>query len=108
MQFPGFQVQLDQLLSKSFSLGGRTKAEFRMDFLNAFNNINFIPTAAVPSGTGSGSVGSPQGTSIANATTTNTGYSSATFGQVTGSARDTNNTQDPGGRLVQLGFRFTW
>lgn len=40
--------------------------------------------------------------------TSNTGLSSATFGQVTGSYRDTNNTQDPGGRLIQLGFRVTW
>ena len=40
--------------------------------------------------------------------TSNMGLSSATFGQVTGSYRDTNNTQDPGGRLIQLGFRVTW
>ena len=101
-------VRFDLSAAKRVAIAGAAKFEFRVDFLNAFNNVNFIPNAAVPNGTGSASVASPQGTSINNTVTTNTGYSSATFGQVTGASRDTNNTQDPGGRLIQLGFRVTW
>jgi hypothetical protein len=56
--------------------------EFRADFLNAFNNINFLPVASASS--------------------------SATIGQVTSAYRDSNNTQDPGGRLVQLAVRVNW
>ena len=101
-------VRFDLSAAKRFSIGPRTKFEFRMDFLNAFNNINFLPNTAVPSAAGSASVASPQGTTINNTLTSNTGLSSGTLGQVTTSYRDTNNTQDPGGRLIQLGFRVTW
>ena len=104
---PAF-IRVDLSAQKRFAIVGSAKFEFTIDFLNAFNNVNFIPNSAVPGGAGSASVGSPQGTSIANVLTSNTGLSSATFGQVTGSYRDPNNTQDPGGRLIQLGFRVTW
>ena len=72
---------------KRITLYGHTNFEFRAEMLNAFNNINF--TAVVPNNT-------------------NTAYSSATFEQVTAAQRDVNNTQNPGGRLVQFVFRVTF
>ena len=50
-------------------------------------NINFLPV---------------------NALTTSSGGALTTMGQVTSAYQDANNTQDPGGRLVQLGFRINW
>ena len=65
----------------------RTNFEFRAEFLNAFNNINFLGnTNIAPSNTAS----------------------NANFGQVTTAYRDVNNTQDPGGRLVQFVGRFNF
>ena len=53
-----------------------------MDVLNLFNAINFNPVAQAGSG--------------------------ATINQVTQSYQDPNVTFDPGGRLMQLVFRFNW
>jgi hypothetical protein len=80
-------VRFDLSASKRIAFAKRVNFEFRADFLNAFNNINFLPV---------------------NALTTNTGGALATMGQVTSAYTDANNTQDPGGRLVQLGFRINW
>jgi hypothetical protein len=66
----------------AFAIAKGVTFEFRADVLNAFNNINFLGVASASS--------------------------SATMGQVTSAYQDTNNTQDPGGRLVQLGFRINW
>jgi hypothetical protein len=60
--------------------------ELRGEFLNAFNNVNFLnPTA--------------------NAFTS---PSSQTFMQVTEAYRDSSNTNDPGGRLVQVVARINF
>ena len=67
---------------KRITLVGHTNFEFRAEMLNAFNNINFTPVAQ----TGN----------------------SATINQVTAAQRDVNNTQNPGGRLVQFVFRLTF
>jgi carboxypeptidase family protein len=72
----------DLSIVKRITLVGRTNFEFHADFINAFNNINFTPVAQ----TGSG----------------------ATINQVTAAQRDVNNTQNPGGRLVQFAFRVTF
>jgi hypothetical protein len=56
----------------------------RGEFLNAFNNVNFF------------------------ANTNLTNFTSATFGQVTSASTDPNNTQDPGGRLVQIVARINF
>jgi hypothetical protein len=80
-------VRFDLSASKRIALTKGVNFEFRADFLNAFNNINFLPV---------------------NALTTNTGGALTTMGQVTSAYQDANNTQDPGGRLVQLGFRLNW
>ncbi|MBE3074826.1 MAG: hypothetical protein IMZ75_07755, partial [Actinobacteria bacterium] len=53
---------------------------------NVFNNINFNPYAP---------------------TNTTTAFSAATFSQITAAYTDASNTFDPGGRLGQLGFRFS-
>ena len=72
----------DLSVVKRITLYGRTNFEFHADMINAFNNINFTPVAQ----TGSG----------------------ATINQVTAAQRDVNNTQNPGGRLVQFAFRLTF
>ncbi|HEU4939383.1 MAG TPA: carboxypeptidase-like regulatory domain-containing protein [Vicinamibacterales bacterium] len=72
----------DLSIVKRITLVGRTNFEFHADMINAFNNINFTPVAQ----TGSG----------------------ATINQVTAAQRDVNNTQNPGGRLVQFVFRVTF
>ncbi|MBI1760193.1 MAG: carboxypeptidase regulatory-like domain-containing protein [Acidobacteria bacterium] len=64
----------------------RYNFELRGEFLNAFNNINFF---------------NPTGNAFINP-------SSQTFGQVTTAYTDSSNTQDPGGRLVQLVARFNF
>ena len=72
----------DLSIVKRITLYGHTNFEFHADMINAFNNINFTPVAQ----TGSG----------------------ATIDQVTAAQRDVNNTQNPGGRLVQFAFRLTF
>jgi hypothetical protein len=76
----------DMSLSKRVATGGRTYATFTLDALNVFENINFTPT------------------------TTQGVYSGATPAsyEVTSAYRDISNTQDPGGRVLQLSFRFSF
>jgi len=80
-------VTFDLSAVKRTTLFGHTNFEFRAELLNAFNNINF--TSVVPANN-------------------NAAYSTATFEQVTAASRDVNNTQNPGGRLVQFVWRVTW
>lgn len=75
--------RFDMSVAKRFTLKGRTNFELRVDAINVFNNINFNEPDDL--------VGS-----------------AATIGQVTEGYRDTSNTFDPGGRLVQLVVRFNW
>ena len=72
---------------KRVRFAGSTNFEFRAEFLNALNNINFTPF------------------SPAN---TNAAYAANTFAQITAAYRDVNGTQDPGGRLVQFVFRLNF
>ncbi len=76
-------VRFDLSAVKRTQLVGRSNFEFRAEFINAFNNVNFTPVSNFP-------------TTI------------ATFNQVTDGYRDVNSTQDPGGRLVQFVFRVNW
>ncbi|MBI1760192.1 MAG: TonB-dependent receptor [Acidobacteria bacterium] len=86
IQGPNF-ARYDLSVIKRVSITERTNFEFRAEFLNAFNNINFLGnTNVAPSNTAS----------------------NANFGQVTSAYRDVNNTQDPGGRLVQFVGRFNF
>jgi hypothetical protein len=75
-------VTFDLSAVKRITLVGHTNFEFRAEMINAFNNINFTPVAQ----TGN----------------------SATINQVTAAQRDVNNTQNPGGRLMQFVFRLTF
>jgi Carboxypeptidase regulatory-like domain/TonB dependent receptor len=64
--------------------------ELRGEFLNAFNNINFLV----------GSAG--------NDLNTLTNFTSSAFGRMTNAYQDLSTTNDPGGRLVQLVVRFNF
>jgi hypothetical protein len=75
-------VTFDLSAVKRITLVGHTNFEFRAEMINAFNNINFTPVAQ----TGN----------------------SATINQITAAQRDVNNTQNPGGRLMQFVFRVTF
>ena len=75
-------VTFDLSAVKRTTLVGHTNFEFRADLLNAFNNINY--TAVAQTG------------------------NSATIDQITAAQRDVNNTQNPGGRLIQFVFRLTF
>jgi hypothetical protein len=79
-------TRFDLSVKKQFRLTERYNFELRAEFLNAFNNINFFnPTAAA-----------------------NINPSSLTFMQVTTAYTDSSNTNDPGGRLVQIVARFNF
>lgn len=67
-----------------------TNLELRGEFLNAFNNINFLVGNA------------------SNDINTLAGLNTATFGRFTNAYQDISTTNDPGGRLVQLVVRFNF
>ncbi|HZS08453.1 MAG TPA: carboxypeptidase-like regulatory domain-containing protein [Blastocatellia bacterium] len=79
-------TRFDLSLVKRFKFTERLNFELRGEFLNAFNNINFF---------------NPTGNAFINP-------SSQTFGQVTTAYTDSSNTQDPGGRLIQIVGRFNF
>ncbi len=86
---PSF-ARYDMSIVKKTRITERVNFEFRTEFLNAFNHINFI-------------VGNP-----ANDTNTIGGFANATFGQVTQAYRDLSTTNDPGGRLIQIVGRINF
>lgn len=71
---------------KKFKFSERFNFELRAEVLNAFNNINFLNLTG-------------------DAQTT---MSNQRFGQVTTAYTDSSNTQDPGGRLIQIVARFNF
>jgi hypothetical protein len=80
---PNF-VRFDMSAVKRIRFTETKNFELRAEFLNAFNNINFLGSTNL------------------------TNFSSTTFGQVTSAYRDVNNTQDPGGRLIQFVARINF
>ena len=74
-------MRFDLSLVKRMRFSESKNFELRAEFLNAFNNINFY---------GSSSIG---------------GLSS---GQVTSAYTDSNQQQDPGGRLIQIVMRINF
>jgi hypothetical protein len=68
----------------------RINVEFRAEFLNAFNNINFFypgnETTSVPS----------------------VSTQSTSFGRITDAYRDFSTTDDPGGRIIQIVLRVNF
>ena len=82
---PAF-ARYDLSVVKRTKITEKVNFELRGEFLNAFNNINFF---------------NPTGAAF-------TGLSSLTFGQVTTAYADSSNTNDPGGRIIQLVARFNF
>jgi len=75
-------TRFDLNVRKRVNLGGRKSFDLSVDVMNLFDAINFNPVAQAGSG--------------------------ATINQVTQAYQDPNVTFDPGGRLMQLVFRFNW
>ena len=86
---PSF-FRTDASLVKRIKFTESTNLELRGEFLNAFNNINFLIGAA------------------GNDLNTLTGLNATTFGRFTAAYQDLSTTNDPGGRLVQLVVRFNF
>jgi hypothetical protein len=88
-------TRFDLSAVKKFKITERINFEFRAEFLNAFNNINFI-------------IGNPANdvNSIPNGAIGS--FTSATFGQITQAYRDTSTTNDPGGRMIQFVARINF
>jgi hypothetical protein len=80
----------DLSIVKRVKFTENTNLELRGEFLNAFNNINFLV----------GSAG--------NDLNTLTNFTSSAFGRMTNAYQDLSTTNDPGGRLVQLVVRFNF
>ena len=80
----------DLSLVKKIKFSENTNLELRGEFLNAFNNINFLIGSA------------------SNDLNTLGGFGTATFGRYTAAYQDISTTNDPGGRLVQLVVRFNF
>ncbi|HEU4387605.1 MAG TPA: TonB-dependent receptor, partial [Blastocatellia bacterium] len=85
---PSF-FRADLAAVKKFQIRESMNLEFRMEFLDAFNNINFF-------------IGDPNGVTATH------GANAATFGKTTFAYRDLSTTSDPGGRLIQLVARFNF
>ncbi|MGE0884841.1 MAG: carboxypeptidase regulatory-like domain-containing protein [Blastocatellales bacterium] len=85
---PAFQ-RWDLSVIKKFKITETANFEFRAEFLNAFNNINFL-------------VGSP------NNDVNILGVGGTTFGQITSAYQDVSTTNDPGGRLIQFVARINF
>ncbi len=75
-------TRFDLAAVKKTRITERVNFELRAEFLNAFNNANFNVGLA--------------------------GFGGATFGQVTSAYRDNANTNDPGGRIIQLVGRINF
>jgi hypothetical protein len=80
----------DLSIVKKVKFTENTNLELRGEFLNAFNNINFLVGSA---GADLNSLG---------------GFTSSAFGRMTQGYQDLSTTNDPGGRLVQLVVRFNF
>jgi hypothetical protein len=85
---PGF-FRADMSLVKKTRITERANLELRAEFLNAFNNINFLV-----------------GTAAADASSA--GVGGLTFGQTNQAYLDTSTTNDPGGRLIQFVIRVNF
>jgi hypothetical protein len=84
-------TRFDLSLVKKIRFTERVNLEMRGEFLNAFNNINFL-------------VGGSAAVDVAAVG----GFASANFGTVTNAYQDVSTTNDPGGRLVQLVLRLNF
>jgi hypothetical protein len=85
---PGF-TRFDMSAIKKTRIKEKWEVELRAEFLNAFNNVNFLVGGA----TAAQVIESIQGTS---------------FGQTTVGYQDISTTNDPGGRIVQIVLRINF
>lgn len=86
-------MKVDVGIAKRFSLGERRNIELKANILNALNSPNFKVGGYAVNTTGSGCCG-------------------GTFGEMTSASaaayRDTNTTNDPGGRVIDIIMRFNF
>ena len=83
---PSF-FRMDLNVVKKIKIWERYELEYRAEFLNAFNNINFLFPGSETNTGGTADI------------------TSSTFGQITNSFRDVNSTDDNGGRIIQMVLR---
>src|SRR5262245_19890998 len=91
---PSF-YRADLSLVKKTRITERSDMEFRVEFLNAFNNINFL-------------IGNFGAGNVSNNDTYTVTLNANTFGQTTHAYQDVSTTNDPGGRLMQFVLRFNF
>jgi hypothetical protein len=85
-------TRFDLSVVKKFKITEGSNFEFRAEFLNAFNNINFL-------------VG---GSAAVDVATVAGGQAGGAFGRVTTAYQDISTTNDPGGRLIQFVARINF
>lgn len=84
-------IRFDLSVAKKTRITETANLEFRAEFLNAFNHINFLfARSAAQSSAGAHSINSTD------------------FGRITTAYQDTSTTDDPGGRLIQFVLRFNF
>jgi hypothetical protein len=86
---PSF-FRTDLNIVKRFRITERVRLEYRAEFLNAFNNINFFY----------------QGSAAATVSAVSTRAS--TFGRIQDAYQDQSTTDDPGGRIIQMVLRVNF
>lgn len=86
---PAF-FRTDASIVKRIKFTESTNLEMRAEFLNAFNNINFLVGSA------------------SNDVNSLTGLGATTFSRYTAAYQDLSTTNDPGGRLIQLVLRLNF
>jgi hypothetical protein len=86
---PSF-FRADWSVVKRTRITEKVNIEYRAEFLNAFNNINFF-------------FGGGAATTVAG-----TNLRSTSFGRVFDAYQDTSTTDDPGGRLIQMVLRINF
>lgn len=82
-------ARFDLTAAKKTRISERMNLELRAEFLDAFNNVNFLVGSA--------------GNSV-----NSTSILSSTFGRLTSGYQDISTTNDPGGRIIQLVGRFNF
>jgi hypothetical protein len=82
---PGF-MRFDMAVTKRFDVWRRVNAEFRVDVLNVLNNIDWV----------------------GNTTLGGNAITSYQLPAASGAYKDLSNTQDPGGRIIQLSWRINF
>ena len=101
---PSF-FRFDLSLAKKIKFTEQMNLELRGEFLNAFNNINFLVGAAGNDVNSIGGLTPASGAAFPQSPATS---ATGAFGRMTAAYQDLSTTNDPGGRLVQLVVRFTF